>query len=530
MTKLGFRFFSTIALSSTIATFGCASDPTCDELSNCTSSGTSGTSGGGTSGRGGHSGTSGASSSGASGETSGGGGSAEGGTADGGAAGAEDKPCDLSKPPGEEACLVSNEYAVFVAPSGKDSAPGTQAAPLKTIAKALELAHAASKKVIACNGTYDEQLKLSTSTNLFGGFTCPSDPNPWAYDSGKKAIVAPSARGLALSVATGAAAVVIADFEFDAKDGVDPGESSVAAFINASTNVSLIRLKLAAGKGVDGANGLLSPVAFPLAFALSGHSAAGNTGGLADLVMCPAGGSTIGGKGGDGGVATVGPGSNGTPDLGVGKGGSQGDSCNAGGAGGDGANAAAQPAASGAAQLGAITPVGWSPTPGTDGLPGTPGQGGGGGAGSSTGGGGGGGGAGGCGGAPGTGGKAGGASIALLVLSSTLGLNELDLVTKDAGKGGNGAAGQDGQSQSGSGGLQVPDGCQGGKGGKGGAGGAGGGGAGGVSAGIVSRGAAPVPDLKTHISTGLAGTKGVGGLAGSNDGIDGKAQAILEVP
>ncbi len=460
---------------------------------------------------------------------SGGGGSAEGGTADGGAAGAEDKPCDLSKPPGEEACLVSNEYAVFVAPSGKDSAPGTQAAPLKTIAKALELAHAASKKVIACNGTYDEQLKLSTSTNLFGGFTCPSDPNPWAYDSGKKAIVAPSARGLALSVATGAAAVVIADFEFDAKDGVDPGESSVAAFINASTNVSLIRLKLAAGTGVDGANGVLSPVAFPSQPTLNGNSATGDNGGLSNTVLCAIGGSTKGGVGGNGGPNATG-GGQGTPALNGGTPGTLGALCAGPGSGGNGSDAPAQPAASGAAQLGAITPVGWSPTPGTDGSPGTPGQGGGGGTGSSTGGGGGGGGAGGCGGAPGTGGKAGGASIALLVLNSTLGLNELDLVTEDAGKGGNGAAGQDGQSLFGAPGAAADFGCGGGKGGKGGAGGAGGGGAGGISAGIVSRGAAPMPDLKTHISTGLAGTKGVGGLAGSNDGIDGKAQSIFNVP
>ena len=495
-------------------------------------------------GSGGESGTrdggdaSGTSGTGSSSGTSGKSGAANAGTSgssgDAGSTGAE-AMCDTTKSPSEESCLVNNEYAIFVAPTGKDGAGGTKAGPVKTIAKAIELA-GNTKMVIACDGSYAEQVKLTAGAKLYGGFACPGSAMPWKYETGKKSKVAPSDRGVALGVATGAAVVVIEDFEFDALDATDPGESSVAAFVNTSTMVAFTRVKLVAGKGMDGANGTMTPVTFPLPSMLKGNSASGDTGGPFNLITCPAGGTTKGGKGGDGGLGIAG-GQNGTPDLGGGKGGTLGADCAAGGAGVSGADASPQPVASGATKVGSITPTGWTGAAGTDGAPGTPGQGGGGGTGaesnSTTGavsGGAGGGGAGGCGGAPGTAGKAGGSSIALLVLSSAVTLSASELVTGDAGKGGDGAAGQDGQTQSGGGGVQSGDACQGGKGGKGGKGGAGGGAAGGVSLGIAYQGMAPTTDADTKSTTGAAGAKGIGGAPGINDGIAGIKQDVLEVP
>ncbi|MEP7049163.1 MAG: hypothetical protein ABJB12_02370 [Pseudomonadota bacterium] len=197
------------------------------------------------------------------------------------------------------------------------------------------------------------------------------------------------------------------------------------------------------------------------------------------------------------------------------------------GSGGDGTNATAHPPAPGATKLGTITPTGWSGIPGTDGTPGTPGQGGGGGTGKSSGG----GGAGGCGGAGGTGGKAGGSSIALLVFNSTVTFTANQLVAVNAGKGGNGIAGQPEQSVGGNGGFpDVTGGCSGGTGGTGGNGGAGGGAAGGISVGIAYVGTtAPLPDSATTLTTGTAGATGLGGVPGTNDGINGKAQNILEI-
>ena len=207
------------------------------------SSGRGGSPNGGRSGNSGMSGTSGVS-------------GAAGAAGDGGAAGEVTPPCDTTKAPSVEACIVSNDFAIFVSPTGNNAAGGTKAGPVKTIAKAVELA-GTTKIVIACDGTYDEQVKLTTGAKIYGGFSCPGSATPWTYETGKKAKVAPTARGLALNIAAGASTVAIEDFEFDAKDGVDAGESSVAAFVNTSTSVALARVKFIAGKGVDGANGSL---------------------------------------------------------------------------------------------------------------------------------------------------------------------------------------------------------------------------------------------------------------------------------
>jgi len=423
--------------------------------------------------------------------------------------------------------LISSEFAIFVDPAGKDNGVGTKGSPVNTIAKAIELA-GDQKLVIACNGTYDEQLNILGRARIYGGFACLSSADPWTYEEGTRATVAPTTRGLALNIASGEAEVDIEDFEFDAQDGTDAGESSIAGFVKESTNVAFHRVKLMAGKGVNGVDGTLTSVTFPTQADLNGKNASGDNGGDPNPQTCTAGGATRGGRGGDGG-GSVSSGTGGLPDLGAGKGGTQGLDCAAGGTGASGTDAPAQLPALGASKLGTITPTGWNGAIGADGTPGAPGQGGGGGAGAAAGGGGGGGGAGGCGGSGGTGGKAGGSSIALLVLNSTLTLDASELSSANAGNGGKGIGGQVGQLDSGKGGIQVPDGCAGGKGGKGGSGGAGGGAAGGISVGIAYQGTAPMPDAATAITVGTSGTKGLGGVPGTNDGIDGQAQNILEV-
>lgn len=509
----------------------------CHETSTCASAGTAGTSNSGEAGEGGEAGASGTNGtngghgghSGSSGNTGIGADGGEAGNAgDSGAAGALVSPCDPTLGPSAEVCLISDEFAIFVDPAGKDNAVGSKASPVNTITKAIQLA-SDQKIVIACNGTYDEHLKISGRARIYGGFACPGSTTPWTYEDGTRAKVAPTARGVALSIASDAAQVDIEDFEFDAKDGTEAGESSIAAFVKESTNVALHRVKLVAGKGVGGADGTLTSVTFPTQAELNGKAASEDDGGDPNSRTCLAGGSTRGGRGGDGG-GSVSSGTAGLPDLGAGKGGTQGLDCAAGGTGTSGADAPAQPPSLGASKLGTITLTGWNGSAGTDGTPGVPGQGGGGGAGAATGGGGGGGGAGGCGGSGGTAGKAGGSSIALLILNSTLTLDTSEFSSSNAGNGGKGVAGQAGQAESGKGGVQVPDGCGGGKGGKGGAGGAGGGAAGGISVGIAYQGSAPSPDPATTISVGTSGTKGLGGVPGTNDGIDGKAQNILEVP
>jgi hypothetical protein len=467
--------------------------------------------GGGSAGASGQAGTSGQG--GTSGQAGGGGSAGDGGG------------CDTTKSPSEEACLVSNEYAIFVSPSGKDGAAGTKVDPLKSITQAASAA-GGTKLVLVCNGTYDEQVKLTSGAKLFGGFDCTT----WAYQSAARPSVEPSSEGYALSVESVSAAVTIDDIGFKAKDGAAAGASSIAAFVSQSANVTLTRVKLEAGKGAKGSDGVLVPFTFPATTGLNGNAATGTQGGAAKLYdQCPGGGTTTGGVGGSAPLQGGGPG---LPDHGAGKGGN-GIDCAAGGAGTNGNPAPVTPEAAGATSRGTLTSTGWTATGGTDGPHGAVGQGGGGGAADATGGSGSGA-AGACGGAGGPGGGGGGASIALLVFeSAAVSLVASELVAADAGDGGSGAAGQPGMTVGGNGGFQSAlGGCPGGKGGGGAAGGAGGGGAGGISAGIAyasSTQTAPVVDGQTTFLLGKAGAAGVGGKPASNDGVAGVAENVFEV-
>lgn len=520
MKKMGFAFVL-VAVGMTAAVVGgCGGDDfdSCEANNDC--GGTGGTDGG-TGGSGGSGGTSGAGGTGNTGGTGGQGGATGGTGGDGGT-------CDTTKSPSEEACLVSDENAVFVSPTGASTGAGTKANPLKSFADAVAKAKTAGHgRVIACNGDYDEKLTLTNTADgikVYGGFKC----SDWSYDASAKANLKPTTRGIVLTVDTLAAGATFEDVAFIAMPGTDPGESSIAAFLKESGAISMKRVKLEAGKGSKGSAGTMTPANYPTATDLKGNDASGDSGGSGKQCSCPASADkSVGGKGGEGGAINVSGGGPGQPALGGGQAGVVG-TCATGGTGGDGNPALTVSASPGAAKLGAISLNGWIGVAGTDGVPGGPGQGGGGGAGAATGGGGGGGGCGACGGAPGKGGGAGGSSIALLALNTVVSLDSSEVVSADAGEGGAGAAGQQGQQLGGAGGNKSGFGCSGGNGGKGADGGAGGGGAGGVSAGVVWKGKAPTLNGTTP-KLGNKGAKGLGGKAGTNDGIDGDSKPTLEI-
>jgi hypothetical protein len=393
---------------------------------------------------------------------------------------------------------------------------------VKTIAEGLSAAQSSGKIVLVCNTTYDEQVKITFGAKVYGGFKC----GEWSYEAASRATVKPTARGHALEVTNVAAEVVIEDMEFEAKAGVDPGESSVAAFIASADNVSLLRVGLVAGAGQDGAIGSLAPVTHPPLSALKGNSATNDNGApVKSDCTCPAGGATAGGAGGDGGIGVTGGGP-GQPNGPGGTAGTGGSSCTAGGNGsaGIGDQDGASPSVSGT-----VSATGWLGSAGPSGLPGMPGQGGGGGGGDSDGGGGGSGGCGGCGGAGAIGGGAGGSSIGLLVFNSTVSFLSGEVSVANGATGGAGLTGQPGQSPGGAKGTGFDFGCEGGNGGPGGGGGASAGGAGGISVGIVFNGTAPASD-GTTFALGQKGLKGAGGKPGVNDGIDGVAENQLALP
>jgi hypothetical protein len=479
-------------------------------------SGSSGDAGEGNAGTSGTSGGKGGA--GSSGGTSGIGASGTGGGAEGGLGG--NGNCDPTKNPTEESCLVADGFAVFVAPDGHDEGDGSQASPLATLTKAVEVA-AGDRLVLVCSGTYDEHVVVDAGVRVYGGFKCAD----WTADSAKP-LFKPTTAGPALKIDAVDDEVLVEGLAFEVGDAVAAGATALTALVNDSPLVTLRAVSLKAGKGKGGANGTMTPFTFPERTDLDGNSAVGTAGGMPKTVTCPGGVTTTGGIGGtavDGGQS----GSKGLPDHGEGAGGIPG-SCSPSGTGQDGANAPDAPAADGAKVLGTLTALGWSSGSGGDGPNGSPGQGGGGGASSKTGGGGGGG-AGACGGAGARGGQGGGGSIALAVLDSVVKVEAAALVTADAADGGSSVAGQPGdKDEGGYAGNGTPPACPGGSGGLGGNGAAGGGGAGGISVGIVWKGVMPpTVSADTTNSNGEAGAKGVGGVPGTNDGVAGVAQKLL---
>jgi hypothetical protein len=436
--------------------------------------------------------------------------------------------CDPTRNPSEEPCLVSDEHAVFVAPDGNDDGPGALAAPLATLSKAVEVA-AGDKIVIVCNAEYDEHVIVSARVRAYGGFGCPATSGAWEVEVGAPLFM-PSDPGPALTIDGVTEEVTIEGIDFEVPDAVGPGGTALTALINASSNVRLVGVTLIAGAGQNGANGTLEEFEYAVQSTLNGHAEIDSPSGGNKTCTCQTGFSSTGGIGGSP-VAGGQSGSTGQPDHGGGDGGLAGVACNSGGGGGDGSNGPDAPAAPGADTLGNASALGWNPAKGTDGATGSPGQGGGGGGSRNDLGHGGGGGCGGCGGNGGKGGQGGGASIALLVMDSSVKLERCTFITGKAGNGGAGHAGQPGQQDVGAGGgvISMLNSCGGGNGGRGGAGGAGGGGAGGISTGILWKGQTAPNVIEPMYMLGSAGLAGEGG-AGTNHGVAGTAEEVLEAP
>jgi hypothetical protein len=434
---------------------------------------------------------------------------------DGGADGPVVDPCVNT--PTDPKCLDENTALFVSAPNGNDAdATGATGKPFKTIGAALAKITAAKRRIYICDGTYAEDLALTTAHNgvsLFGGIDCT-----FKAVSANKPVIGATANPVKIDGTTGLA---LADVAVEAKDAT--AGSSIAVFVNGG-DVALSRARLVAGNGFKGSDAVLVPFVYPDVMALKGKDASGNTGGAIAPYTCPGGATTTGGKGGDLGLQ----GTAGSPGAIDNKGGIA--SCGTGGTGTDGATGKVGMPGPGATTLGQLSESGWSPSSGTAGENGGPGQGGGGGYG--TAGAGGGGGAGGCGGAGSPGGKGGGASIALATNNSRVTVTASVLQAKNAGPGGGGVVGQTGQPDFGGSGNRSGSACNGGNGGPGGEGTPGGGGTGGVSVGVLYKGTKPTFDAPTEQQIGL-GAKGTPGAAApgfTNIGTDGKAVATFESP
>jgi len=460
--------------------------------------------------------------------------------------------CDPEMDPKDHPACVDDAFGVFVdKDNGNDASAGTKAAPLKSVSAALAKLNG-KRRVFLCKGNYFEHVTITKPVSIHGGFECES----WVYD-GSKARFAPNDTGYILQVALVTEPVQVSDLALEAVDGKTSGESSIAAFVTRSAQVTLRRMSITAGAGVPGADGADASDYVP-ATAPDGYAGddPDQPGKARQNQGCT---TSIGGAGGRddspsgraGQVSLLPP----FPETNTGAGGSEAADCTSGGAGADGSYGVGGQQGAGAAIFGTLDTAGWKGAAGMPGGKGGDGQGGGGGARIAPTGVGGGGGPGGCGGAGGAFGSAGGSSIALLVFDSAVTVESSVLVAKDGGNGGQGGKGQRAQLGSASGGAPNAgdSACAGGLGGAGGSGGGGGGGAGGLSAGILYQGPAPVIDgastpaadtlpFVTLGAAGAGGAKGLGGEAARSTapasragddgtpGVDGVAKAVLVVP
>jgi hypothetical protein len=436
--------------------------------------------------------------------------------------------CDPTGAPQSEPCVIADAYGVFVASSGNDmTGNGTEANPYLTLGKALS-SLGTKTRVYACadGAAYDEQITITTSVSLFGGFSCAS--NVWAY-SGTASKLTASSASFGLKVDSVTTAVNVVDFEIDGANAT-AGGTSVAVLLNASPLVTFQRVTLVGGSGADGAQGANGSTTanYTGANAPNGNSATMMIvqGGV-DTNTCHDTSTSSGGPGGTlSGVGTKGQPAYApvNPAGDDGLGGTTGVSCSHGGGGDDGSYGPGGIAGTATATAGVfVIATGiWTPTTGGSGGNGQPGQGGGGGAGSATAAGGGGG-AGGCGGAGGGGGVGGGASFALLAVNSPAMLADTMVNGAKAGAGGMGGAGDTGQGGGGDG-AGATTACAGGNGAPGGGGGGGAGGAGGVSAAVAYVGTAPTIGTGSTVNAfATAATSKGGGGAGASTGTNGVA-------
>lgn len=160
--------------------------------------------------------------------------------------------CDGNADPKDAEKCVADEVATFVSAQGSEGAVGTKDQPLRTIGAGLALAVSKGKsRVYVCEGSYGEHVKVTSGVTLVGGFACGT----WTYSSGAKTTVTPTDAGYALEVSEAKADVIISDLSFVAPNATVKGESSIAAFVHASSKVVVLRSTLEAGAGKEGQDG-----------------------------------------------------------------------------------------------------------------------------------------------------------------------------------------------------------------------------------------------------------------------------------
>jgi len=234
--------------------------------------------------------------------------------------------------PVADPALVQNDCGVFVSASAAPGGDGTKEKPLNTFAAAAALG---ATRIYACAASYDEAagVKFSGGAEIFAGFTDCGPTGAWAWGEASKATLNGPANEVALTL--DGSNYLLRNLNVKAADATTAGASSIAVVVNKG-KLDVVDGNLTAGNAQNGAAG---PSLDPN-MALNGGdgdpgvgvcgSGANNPGPMGKMKMCSTGGTSVSGKGGDGGelmgtmLLAAQTGGNGTPpdpaqpDLGLG--------------------------------------------------------------------------------------------------------------------------------------------------------------------------------------------------------------------
>ncbi|MCA9539138.1 MAG: hypothetical protein KC620_09655, partial [Myxococcales bacterium] len=145
------------------------------------------------------------------------------------------------------------EDAIFVAPRGNDVNAGTLAAPVATIARAMDLALGSDppKYIIAAEGVYEGTVTLRAGVRIYGGYR----PGPrWARSADYETIIRGGARGVIADGLAGPASLTRVTIESTTPN--QAGASSYGLWVrNSGDLLTLDACKVRAGDGAAGNGG-----------------------------------------------------------------------------------------------------------------------------------------------------------------------------------------------------------------------------------------------------------------------------------
>jgi hypothetical protein len=117
---------------------------------------------------------------------------------------------------------------------GDDGNPGSQAAPVRTLQRAVDLAPGGN--VYACAETYFDPVVVPAGTSISGGWFCQGG---W-HRTDKRASLAPAHDVVPLRIVAGDGVSILSDLVIRAADASDPGGSSIAALADVGAAAALL--------------------------------------------------------------------------------------------------------------------------------------------------------------------------------------------------------------------------------------------------------------------------------------------------